>query len=701
MKTTTRIAAGFMSVLILTGCATSGAADAPAKTTTKPVTQGNLVVGLTADGAVALPVTNLNFEVEGIVGKVYASAGQDVKKGDLLGELDASDYELDIETAKNNLQKAQQNLADALWNYEYSMKSDKVSLGNTETSLSAGFDDYSYTSAVTDAQVTLKKREKELKEAQDDAKNPYSTATATENDRKLADATQAVADKKKDLADARKDAGADAFDSYSYATNLADTKATLEKREREYAEAQADVSKPNSATDYKNKIKDAEDLLYTRQLELARARKYAASPELLASSSSSDISSVSKQAQKDLTTAESNYKTAQESLDRLNEEARKAADDNMETATENLTKAKEAYETAQHNYTTAMTDHGDNGSKSVEQAQKAYDTALLTLARTKEDIARAKKDAAENANDALETAQTNYDDAKRALEKAENNLTNAKENYDTDTQKTKSEYELKLQSYQHSQSGSVSVLNAEIALKDAQLALKDANNKLEKTKVYASIDGQVISVNNKEGEKITASTNSGGFMFGTSSSSNSFITICDKSAIYLSSAVPEGDIVGVEAGQVVNVTIDSIGDTVYKGKVETVSSLPSTDSTGITTYAVTVKLDSVDSVIKDGMAALLQFVRLEHENVLMIPNKAVFLEDGKQYVNVEVAENKYEKREVSCGLTNGTETEVLSGLSAGESVVVGAIASENTKNTGAKSAGAPNAGTNKTVKEAA
>jgi HlyD family secretion protein len=57
---------------------------------------------------------------------------------------------------------------------------------------------------------------------------------------------------------------------------------------------------------------------------------------------------------------------------------------------------------------------------------------------------------------------------------------------------------------------------------------------------------------------------------------------------------------------------------------------------------------------------------------LIIPNRAVFVEDGQQYVNVAVNgdETKLEKRAVTCGLSNGTETEVMEGLNVGEIVVI-------------------------------
>ena len=144
---------------VFAGCGKAEAASA-GNTAAKPVTRGDLVVGLTADGTVALPVTNLSFEVEGTVASMLVATGMAVGKGDLLAELDDADYRLAIETAENNLKKAQTNYGDALWNYEHNLKGDKQSLDLAALSLSEGFDAYDYELSIADAKRSLEKRKR-------------------------------------------------------------------------------------------------------------------------------------------------------------------------------------------------------------------------------------------------------------------------------------------------------------------------------------------------------------------------------------------------------------------------------------------------------------------------------------------------------------------------------------------------------------
>ena len=717
----------------LPGCSDRAAgASASASTVIKEVTRGDLIVGLTADGTVALPVTNLNFEVDGTVSVIYVSPGDSVKTGDLLAELDDSDYQLAIQTAENNLDKAKTNHSDAVWQYEQGLKADEINLKNTRQSLDAGFDDYSYINAIADAEAALEKRKTELAETQENFGTSFDSLSS---DRQIEDARTLLAARTAELGEAKRNAD-EPFDSYNYSNTIADAEAAVAKRASELKDAESGAKSPYDSTNIDRQIADAKATLQARQNELDEAnanaeaqfdsieydRKIAdanailyekrdAYDDILSGDSLADnyeknvntaytayISACAtldrlyedkdgaeKKARGDAdakaATAQKNYDAAAMAVSRLQEDKRSAgsaaatnANDKVAQARQNLADAEKALEQARHGMDKAVSDNAESNAKTLEAAQKNHDSAALSLKRLQQDAARSKDAAEKDATAKLATATQNLADAERSLERALQNYDRAKSDYNSNVNKNESSYQLQLDSYERSKLGSTAVSNAASAVKDAELALKNAKNNLEKIRIYAPIDGEVINISKKTGEKVTANNSgSGGLvMFGTSASGGSFLTICDLSEIYLSASITEGDIIGVKKDQAVKVQIDAIGDEGFSGSVLTVSSLPATDSSGITSYAVTVKLDKTDAAIKDGMAAFLTFVRLEHPDVLIIPNKAVFIEDGRQYVNVSKS-GAYEKREVSCGLTNGSETEVLSGLNAGESVVVGAI----------------------------
>jgi multidrug efflux pump subunit AcrA (membrane-fusion protein) len=109
------------------------------------------------------------------------------------------------------------------------------------------------------------------------------------------------------------------------------------------------------------------------------------------------------------------------------------------------------------------------------------------------------------------------------------------------------------------------------------------------------------------------------------------------------------------------------------GTVTTISLTPKIDSTGIVSYLVTGEIIDPDPRILDGMTTFVTFVKREKPGVLLVANKAVFLVDGQQFVTVQKENGTLEDRPVTCGLTNGTVSEVVEGLSAGEKVVTGGL----------------------------
>ena len=110
------------------------------------------------------------------------------------------------------------------------------------------------------------------------------------------------------------------------------------------------------------------------------------------------------------------------------------------------------------------------------------------------------------------------------------------------------------------------------------------------------------------------------------------------------------------------------------GTVTDVTSSPNIANTGIVTYTVTGTLDDPDVDVLAGMSAVITFIKSEKDGVLLVPVKAVSLStDGIQTVNVKKADGTIEKRTVETGLSNGVQTEVVSGLTEGETVVIGSV----------------------------
>jgi len=69
----------------------------------------------------------------------------------------------------------------------------------------------------------------------------------------------------------------------------------------------------------------------------------------------------------------------------------------------------------------------------------------------------------------------------------------------------------------------------------------------------------------------------------------------------------------------------------------------------------------------------------QRDNVLLVPSKAVKTQAGVRTVLVSTGGKKTEQRQVEVGIASGGYTEILSGLSEGEKVVLGGSATSATQ----------------------
>ena len=228
------------------------------------------------------------------------------------------------------------------------------------------------------------------------------------------------------------------------------------------------------------------------------------------------------------------------------------------------------------------------------------------------------------------------------------------------------------------------------AMAQAEESLESAQSKVDSTKesydnytITATISGQVITKSVKEGD--TISRNSG-------SSDTTLAVIYDLSQLTFEMSVDELDVRSVQVGQKVSVTADALEGQTFTGTVTNVS-LESVQSNGVTNYPVTVTLDETGDLLPgmnvDGVILLDQT-----EDALMIPIDSL-MRGNRVYVKddtVKEAEGSvpagFRAVEVETGLTNDDYVEIVSGLAEGEEVYV----NESSKSTDAFMMGGPGGG---------
>jgi len=198
---------------------------------------------------------------------------------------------------------------------------------------------------------------------------------------------------------------------------------------------------------------------------------------------------------------------------------------------------------------------------------------------------------------------------------------------------------------------------AKLNLEIAELSLESAELNLEKAVIVAPFDGVVADISITEGKEIS-----------TAALATPAISLVDTSEIEMPGFIDEIDIAMVQPGQEANILLDALPDEEVKGEVAFISPV-GTIRAGVVSYGTTITLENPAGELRDGMSATAEVIIERRDDVLMIPNRAIrgTLENPKVLVLVNEQE---EEREITLGLTDGINTEVLSGLEEGEQVVL-------------------------------
>jgi len=298
----------------------------------------------------------------------------------------------------------------------------------------------------------------------------------------------------------------------------------------------------------------------------------------------------------------------------------------------------------------------------IETAQKDVDNAKAFLQYALDrnlsdetiDYAQARLDAAEAVLDAKRNA---YDTeevaiARMQLEAAELAEAQAQKNLDKLNQDITLK-ELRVEAAR----AAVGQAKQSVAL--ARRSVEQAEKDLKEAVIIAPFDGIVASVTAEEGDMIPSPT----------MSPRQIISLIDPTSLELVVEVDEIDIPDVEVGQKVIITLDALPDREFDGVVATIYPLP-TEVGGVIVYNIKIGLNVPEnSGVRVGMSAETDIVLTSRTNVLLVPDRAIGKDsEGNPIVNV-VTGKALEERPVVAGISDGFNTEIVSGLQAGETVL--------------------------------
>ena len=197
----------------------------------------------------------------------------------------------------------------------------------------------------------------------------------------------------------------------------------------------------------------------------------------------------------------------------------------------------------------------------------------------------------------------------------------------------------------------------------AQAAVAQIQTEIGETTLYSPIAGTIIKKNVEVGETTVANA---------VTSNTAVVTVASDGDLQTQVQVPESDVVDVKIGQHAKVSLDALPAN-DKLDAEVFEIDPSsTVIQDVIYYNVKLKFEKPDSRVRIGMSTNVDINTAEHDNVVMVPARAVKNDNGQSYVEILNADGQTTRKvNVQTGLVGDDGmTEVTSGLSGGENVVV-------------------------------
>jgi RND family efflux transporter MFP subunit len=218
----------------------------------------------------------------------------------------------------------------------------------------------------------------------------------------------------------------------------------------------------------------------------------------------------------------------------------------------------------------------------------------------------------------------------------------------------------------------VESLKARISVAQQQIKVSESLVSQRRTdlvdmQVRAPFDGVAISKDAQPGEMISPVSAGGGF------TRSGIATIVDMSSLEIEVDVSESYINRVRPGQPIEAVLDAYPD--WRIPAHVITTVPTADRQKAT-VRVRIGFEQLDPRILPDMGVKVSFLneRPADESAtprakLTVPSSAIRTADGRSIVYV-LREDRVERRAIGIGAAMGDQVEVLSGVSAGERVVV-------------------------------
>lgn len=608
--------------------------------------KGSITVGTSESGTASVGRSYISFPVSAEIEEVYVNVGSAVKEGDKLAKINTDDVDDVVAQYESNLLNAKLELESA----QNESKIKLLEAENTYTSSvnKSGSAEQTYELSLTKIQREIKEAESNLEDLKEQLSEYEQMAESYPDDYKIYSEYDAVYTEYEDKYN-------------EYKEICEDYESQLSKVQKEYNSYLESVDEDlQKVTKLQENVEKAKEAMESAKTAYEKAKNTASSSYTLSSSSSSSSSSPSSSS-----SSESSVSVEQKSLE--------SAQEAYEEAVEAYNEACSAYGSSEKSTYLTIKMHTDEYDEKISELEEKIDEYKDLADEYSKKMSKHKSEYEDFNSDYSELyGNMDEDDIADKIAKLKSEIESAEyelEKLKLNTADSELSAQQEMQTTIIEGSNASAVYNQTVEQINKNLSDKQENydDLLEEYEtlmenlgdglyIYADCDGSVSSVSVSEGDTIMAN--------------QSVISIMDSAEISVSVSVSEDDIASLSVGQAASVTFSAYENVSLDGEIETIAVEPSRSS-GSVAYEVTVKVTPNENMtIYESMTCDVTFLQKQVSDVIYVNVQAVeYKGNGLSAVLVYDENGNIVEREVVTGFSDGRYVEIVSGLSAGDTVL--------------------------------
>lgn len=190
--------------------------------------------------------------------------------------------------------------------------------------------------------------------------------------------------------------------------------------------------------------------------------------------------------------------------------------------------------------------------------------------------------------------------------------------------------------------------------------VSSSNAKSSSTLVRSTITGLILDIPVKVGNSVIQAN--------TMNDGTTVAAVADMNDLIFDGKIDETEVGSLCEGMPVVITIGALQNYSFDATLEYISP-KAEENNGINQFQIkaAVSVDT-DQMIRSGYSANAEIVLKDASQVLTVPESALEFEDDKIFVQLKKADGSFERTEITTGLSDGVNIQVLSGLSEGDVV---------------------------------